>query len=187
MIRFSLGGNGSECAEDRSADRYCNASHDAPPYDLANVEANWHGEIEGFTGHVRRWRRKWLRSPDSVHCLLIKSRETRRPDHPARQNFSFPVEGKFEFSRAALAQKPDSFYDAQPAGRFCDAKKRLARQMALAAGATWSRALAALVALSAYRAAWPPQAVEHLHLAREAAARSFLIAFPQPSVAGHLA
>ena len=71
----------------------------------ANVEANGHGEIEGFTGHVRRRRRKRLRTPHRVDCFLIKCRETRGPDHPARQNFSISVERKCEFSCACLVPR----------------------------------------------------------------------------------
>src|SRR5262245_42388135 len=89
-------------------------------------------------------------------------------------------------SRAALVQKPDSFYDAQLAARSCDAKKRLARPTALAAAAMWSRAPVELVALSAYRAAWPPRAAEHQHLEWEVVVRSFPAEFPQPFVAGTL-
>src|SRR5262245_65859858 len=89
-------------------------------------------------------------------------------------------------SRVARVQKPYSFYDAQLAGRSCDAKKRLARPTALAAAAMWSRAPVELVALSAYRAAWPPRAAEHQHLEWEVVVRSFLTEFPQPSVVGHL-
>ena len=65
--------------------------------------------------------------------------------------------------------------------------KRLARQTVLAAEAKWSRAPAELVALLAYQVALARQAVEHLHLAPEAVARSSLTASPQASGAGHLA
>src|SRR5215510_6481093 len=50
---FLLWQNWERFTEDQSADDDCSASHDAPPHALANVEANWHREIECLTSHVR--------------------------------------------------------------------------------------------------------------------------------------
>src|SRR5262245_57847934 len=77
-----------------------------PPCDLANVEANGHGEIESFTGQVRRWQRKRLCAPYRVDCLLIESRKTRRPHNAARHDLPSSVERECEFSGACLVPRP---------------------------------------------------------------------------------
>jgi len=48
-----------------------------------DVEANWHGEFECFTGHVRGRGRKWLCTSHGVHRFLIKGRGARRAHEPA--------------------------------------------------------------------------------------------------------
>ena len=99
MICFRLRINRRDCTEDPCADNYCYSFHGVL---LPNVEPYWHGEIEGFTGHVGRGRREWLRTLHRVDRFLIKRRNPRRANDAARQNSPSTIEREREFGRAGL-------------------------------------------------------------------------------------
>ena len=104
MISFGISGNGSDRAEDQRADRYCNVSHDRPPCS-ANVEANGYGEIERFTGDIRRRWREGLRAPHGVDRFLIESRRSRGPYDAARNDLAVAIEREGEFCRTGLVPR----------------------------------------------------------------------------------
>lgn len=71
----------------------------------ANVEANWHGEFERFTGHVRRRWREGLRAPHGVDRFLIESRRSRGPYDAARNDLAVAIEREGEFCRTGLVPR----------------------------------------------------------------------------------